>query len=324
MTDETPFLRSLIAHPGDAPTRLAYADWLDERQDPRAAYLRLDPELGRLSYVEWLERGDGLEYYLTEFSDVRREWEERKKTETERSERRELQKKLDPYWTAFIDSLGCRFEPFLFFNNTGSNVIRPDELTFTEPIGTRGNLVTFESDFCDELSWSQGLMTDIRFLAELECVVCYYGAASCPTHPFLCEFTETPKPTTATDILAALRPSQFRDRHVKTLKATHIPYSGYHPGRKNDEIHNDCAHQKLFPEDDREREHYDEFDRHQALHDDLKRYVVDGKLWYVLLHCAAIEYDFPNYVVLFAVGLSPHGGRLVGVVAHQLCHNLCD
>ena len=31
-----------------------------------------------------------------------------------------------------------------------------------------------------------------------------------------------------------------------------------------------------------------------------------------------------GWVILFAVGRSPHGPRLVGVVSHQLCHNLCD
>src|SRR5262249_37551795 len=64
MTDETPFLRAILAKPGDATTRLVYADWLEERGDPRSPFLRLDPEVERISYVAWLERDGHLDYYL--------------------------------------------------------------------------------------------------------------------------------------------------------------------------------------------------------------------------------------------------------------------
>jgi hypothetical protein len=36
------------------------------------------------------------------------------------------------------------------------------------------------------------------------------------------------------------------------------------------------------------------------------------------------EVWFSRYVILFAVGLSPNGERVLGVVTHQVCHNLCD
>jgi uncharacterized protein (TIGR02996 family) len=39
--EETAFLAVLAASPTDDTTRLVYADWLDERNDPRARYLRL-------------------------------------------------------------------------------------------------------------------------------------------------------------------------------------------------------------------------------------------------------------------------------------------
>jgi uncharacterized protein (TIGR02996 family) len=39
--DEPAFLASIAARPADALTRLVYADWLDERADPRGEYLRL-------------------------------------------------------------------------------------------------------------------------------------------------------------------------------------------------------------------------------------------------------------------------------------------
>ena len=42
MTDEQAFLDLLVANPADRQTRLIYADWLEERGDPRAALLRLN------------------------------------------------------------------------------------------------------------------------------------------------------------------------------------------------------------------------------------------------------------------------------------------
>ena len=41
MTDEDHFLHAIRRKPDDALTRLVYADWLDERGDPRGEYLRL-------------------------------------------------------------------------------------------------------------------------------------------------------------------------------------------------------------------------------------------------------------------------------------------
>ena len=41
MDDEAAFVDALRAAPGDALARLVYADWLDERGDPRAEFLRL-------------------------------------------------------------------------------------------------------------------------------------------------------------------------------------------------------------------------------------------------------------------------------------------
>jgi serine/threonine-protein kinase len=41
MSDEDVFLQALRADPGDIPLRQVYADWLEDRDDPRAEYLRL-------------------------------------------------------------------------------------------------------------------------------------------------------------------------------------------------------------------------------------------------------------------------------------------
>src|SRR6187200_1783709 len=44
MTDDEAFVRRIVASPGDDLPRLVYADWLDERDDPRGAYLRAEAE----------------------------------------------------------------------------------------------------------------------------------------------------------------------------------------------------------------------------------------------------------------------------------------
>lgn len=45
MDEEESFIRALRADPGDRVARLVYADWLDERADPRGEYLRLADSL---------------------------------------------------------------------------------------------------------------------------------------------------------------------------------------------------------------------------------------------------------------------------------------
>jgi uncharacterized protein (TIGR02996 family) len=43
--EESAFLRAVHAAPGDSAPRLVYADWLDERGDPRGPVIRLDERL---------------------------------------------------------------------------------------------------------------------------------------------------------------------------------------------------------------------------------------------------------------------------------------
>jgi uncharacterized protein (TIGR02996 family) len=47
--DEAAFLRAAHAAPGDAAPRLVYADWLEERGDPRASVIRLGERLRALA-----------------------------------------------------------------------------------------------------------------------------------------------------------------------------------------------------------------------------------------------------------------------------------
>lgn len=48
MTDDEAFIRAIVDAPGDDAPRLIYADWLDERGDPRGEYLRVT--------VDWASR----------------------------------------------------------------------------------------------------------------------------------------------------------------------------------------------------------------------------------------------------------------------------
>jgi uncharacterized protein (TIGR02996 family) len=42
MTEDETFIRAIVDGPGDETARLVYADWLDDRDDPRGAYLRAE------------------------------------------------------------------------------------------------------------------------------------------------------------------------------------------------------------------------------------------------------------------------------------------
>src|SRR5213595_2225748 len=42
--DDKGFIRAILDHPEELTTWLAYADWLDDRGDPRAEFLRLTAE----------------------------------------------------------------------------------------------------------------------------------------------------------------------------------------------------------------------------------------------------------------------------------------
>src|SRR5947209_5479870 len=49
MTHDDAFLRAIIEGPDDDDLRLVYADWLDERGDPRGEFIRVQVELARPS-----------------------------------------------------------------------------------------------------------------------------------------------------------------------------------------------------------------------------------------------------------------------------------
>jgi len=47
VNEDEGFIRAMVDSPGDDTARLVYADWLDDRDDPRGPYLRAEREWGR-------------------------------------------------------------------------------------------------------------------------------------------------------------------------------------------------------------------------------------------------------------------------------------
>jgi uncharacterized protein (TIGR02996 family) len=287
MTDEDALLAAVLAAPDDDLPRLVYADWLDDHGDPRAEYLRLGVELRRLTSGHERHDPEGRMH--------------------------DLRGRLDPGWAAVLGTLGEPFRERQFGYNTRRH-------PFTEPIGRRGPLCTFESQFRTPTP-DPGLVEDIRLLHGQDLGSCYYGAGDFPVEPFLTALPSGQDTPTAADVLAALMVRSFRSDHIRDLDRTAIPYPGYHPRTENDEVHTDPLDTHIFPGRD---------DPGAAcpVRDALQGYVRDGRLWYVLLHTWHEPDEYGMYkdgtVVLFAVGVSPHARRLVGVVTAQVCHNLCD
>jgi hypothetical protein len=197
-----------------------------------------------------------------------------------------------------------------------------DELPFSEPLVVRAGVVSFASSF----RGGGDLDGDVGFLKTLPLGNCWSGAADLPIQPFVCDLDPT-VPLTAREVLGALKASRFRSEHIESLDALTVPFPGYQPGTDNDEIHDDPAEQYLFvPPGEGDSE----------AHDRLRAYVDEHHLWYVALHTvpkpsrppehfpAELQktYWFSDYVILFAVGRSHD--HLVGVISHQVCHNLCD
>ena len=288
MNEENAFLGSMLVSPDDEALRLVYADWLEERGDIRAEYLRLDLEIER-------QKSQGR---------VALQLKQRLA---------EIELGVDRAWLSFVTSLGRPFR--MGQNNSEHFDIEPADLPFSEPIGKRGRVFTFRSQFTMPQSWQPGLLEDLRLIMELEWGEIAYGAADMPVNPFICELDDEGSPLTGAVVLEALKARQFKSEHIRNLAATSIPFPGYHPHTDNDEIHNDFSAQHIF-----ENEQVDEFSN---IHGALKQYVSEGQLWYVLLHPTKHD-GFASYVVLFSVGRSPHGKRLVGAITHQMCHNLCD
>jgi uncharacterized protein (TIGR02996 family) len=77
MNEESAFLRAIAEDPNDEGTRLVFADWLEERGDPRAEFIRLDCAVRRMTGRE------------EDYGEVQDRWWE-------------LRAELDPAWRAVL------------------------------------------------------------------------------------------------------------------------------------------------------------------------------------------------------------------------------
>eukprot|EP00903_Cladosiphon_okamuranus_P013634 g12698.t1 len=104
-----------------------------------------------------------------------------------------------------------------------------------------------------------------------------------------------------------------------------------------DEVHEDESKQAIFstPEELEEEQMpgYDFREFHArsiAVHAALKQYVLNQRVFFVLIHTGRWvdeelhEFPMSTDVLLMALGVSGATGNLVGVIAVQCCHNLCD
>jgi hypothetical protein len=196
-----------------------------------------------------------------------------------------------------------------------------------ERIVLRDSIAFFES----QPSVDSDVNQDTEFLARLPTTFCYYGARDCQIYPFIC----VPKSPhrdlpNAFAVLQDLRAENFSSEHIKNLDTISIPYPGYNPGTENDEIHTETSEQAIFQKSDGNDEDGNAIPPHESLiwHSELQRYVLSTHIYYVLLHTkpyiSAGGSSFSDVVILFAVGVSPGTGNLVGAVTHQACHNYCD
>jgi hypothetical protein len=158
---------------------------------------------------------------------------------------------------------------------------------------------------------------------------CAYGARSNPVFPFYASIKGANKLLLASDVLNSLKAIRFKSDYIKDLECENIDFPGYHSGAaNNDEIHNDDTKQNVFAIEEDSIDAPESFENHKYL----KGLVDGGKLWYVLLHPVKHKHvdDTGSYgyfcemVCLFAVGKSLVDDCLIGVVTHQVCHNLCD
>lgn len=76
---------------------------------------------------------------------------------------------------------------------------------FAEPVGTRGRVVVFESQYRRANDWNEGLLADLTFLASVEWGECYYGAMDCSVYGFVCDLPTERDRLADADVLRAIK-----------------------------------------------------------------------------------------------------------------------
>src|SRR4051794_7578631 len=114
MEMEESFLCAIASNPGDDAQWLLFANWFEDKGDPRSEFLRLAIQL-------------------------RRATRDSKRIRQARERLQQVRAMLDPSWLILIETFISPFRPETFGCDSAY-------LPFSEPIGRRGPIFTFESD----------------------------------------------------------------------------------------------------------------------------------------------------------------------------------
>jgi uncharacterized protein (TIGR02996 family) len=245
------FIGAILTDPSDETVQLVYADWLDERGDPRGEFLRLR--------VEW-----------------NREWAGGHHPPMSLSSRiEELRAAIDPGWVAVLDTLGVPSEPAKLWFECFGHIDPPlaEALVTRKVWGRQGRLAglaTFASQFRLTAPPDNGLAADLRMLAELihmDLGVCCYGPNDFKIYPFLVELSIGGEKPNSTAILAGLKANAIGEGSGES---------------DEDYITNDKRQQNFF--------RHEEGAELTGAHAVLSQHVAPSQLWYVLLHTRHMEY----------------------------------
>lgn len=114
--NDADFILAILSRPDDEQLRLIYADWLEERGDPRAEFLRRESELtGVRREVRRLDREGYLKGLDDGLAAFRRLWSLQEAETALHRRVTELRPSLDPRWLTWIDrthieNCGIRFD----------------------------------------------------------------------------------------------------------------------------------------------------------------------------------------------------------------------
>jgi len=211
-----------------------------------------------------------------------------------------------------------------------------------QPMVNDAGIATYATHFTD--GWGgelpAGVAADVAFLRSWALPdECHYGNPQVGMSPFTAEPAVRPHSAglpTAAEVLADLLVNNFAGLPGVALDSVDPPFVPKADPMVTgaDQIHTNGIKQYMFCTEPVEVVPYgvqeEDLPGMQAsidALDALRSYVVDRHVYFVVVHTPLVgqeEFPFPNLVLLWAVGVSPASGNLVGAWGVQFCHNLCD
>jgi uncharacterized protein (TIGR02996 family) len=259
--DDIAFQRAILANPADTTLKLVYADWLQDRADPRAEYVRIQVRLHTMVNPE--SAVDAAAWFI------------------------QMGDQLDPGWVAFMRTLAHPFEPITFQEGEPGH-------PFAEAVGSRGHVITFESQYRGADDWNEGLLADLALLSRFEWPDDGDDTGRDFAHSFLCELS----PDHDLEPVSAIR---------RAIKASlGLDHDRFRPAYGPLEVENQGA------------------DTMTGWEQQLSDHVIDGRLYRVSRQLPESSLGDWDRLVVITVGRSAHGNRLVGAITSHLRHDLDD